>query len=285
MAITDHHMSKTDMRRPAYYPPAAAGAKALRVHVVVFKRHTKTYRVRRCDPKLHVFNLVVGGRGSFVDEDDFRHELRTGSVYVYGPGRWHEIETRGSRGLTVWSIGFEGRKASGLMRKCCGGICRACPPLPVGPILRIIRAMEDAARVGGQNTAAIGTRYLEILLMAFADEQRRRHAVPDWVVEAAEYMDSNACRLQGVGELAELCAVSPEHLCRQFREAYGETPYQRLLRLKMSEAALLLAKRDLQLREVAVAVGYQDASTFSKAFKRVVGTSPRNFRQTLETRR
>jgi AraC-like DNA-binding protein len=57
------------------------------------------------------------------------------------------------------------------------------------------------------------------------------------------------------------------------------SPQQYLTQMRMDEAKQLLRTTDNAVDEVAARVGYKDAFTFSKAFKRAVGASPREYRQ------
>jgi len=80
-------------------------------------------------------------------------------------------------------------------------------------------------------------------------------------------------------ELARRAGLSRTALAERFRATMGDTPLNHLRTLRMQRAVQLLAETDRPLESVATAVGYQDAFSFSKVFKRSVGLSPRAFRQ------
>ncbi|MFP3506032.1 cupin domain-containing protein [Burkholderia sp. SIMBA_062] len=80
-------------------------------------------------------------------------------------------------------------------------------------------------------------------------------------------------------ELARRAGLSRTALAERFRETMGDTPLNHLRTLRMQRAVQLLTETDLPLEAVATAVGYQDAFSFSKVFKRSVGLSPKAFRQ------
>ena len=58
-----------------------------------------------------------------------------------------------------------------------------------------------------------------------------------------------------------------------------KTPLDYVTEWRMQKAIQLLHKDDMKLIEVAQAVGYESDAAFSKAFKRVVGVAPREYRQ------
>lgn len=79
--------------------------------------------------------------------------------------------------------------------------------------------------------------------------------------------------------LALEAGLSRTALAERFRAAMGATPLAHLRTLRLQAAMRLLGQTELTLEQVAQAVGYQDAFSFSKAFKREVGWSPREFRR------
>lgn len=80
-------------------------------------------------------------------------------------------------------------------------------------------------------------------------------------------------------DLARQAGLSRTALAERFRDAMDDTPLNHLRVLRMQRAMRLLADTELKLEAVAAEVGYQDAFSFSKVFKRTVGVSPKAFRQ------
>ena len=78
-------------------------------------------------------------------------------------------------------------------------------------------------------------------------------------------------------ELASTAALSPFHLLRVFREAFGETPAQMKRRLCIEHAKGLLATGDGPIVEIARATGFESQAAFSRAFRRATGMSPTEF--------
>ena len=79
-------------------------------------------------------------------------------------------------------------------------------------------------------------------------------------------------------KLASEVGVSRTSLAERFRNAMGDTPLNYLRTLRIQKAMRLLGDTDWSLETIAGRVGYQDAFSFSKVFKRVTGSSPSNFR-------
>ena len=106
------------------------------------------------------------------------------------------------------------------------------------------------------------------------------HAVRDASVRRTlTLMHQNAAHPWTLEELAQQAGLSRTALAERFRESMGDTPLNHLRTLRMQRAMKLLADSDRHLEAVASEVGYQDAFSFSKVFKRTVGVSPKAFRQ------
>jgi AraC-like DNA-binding protein len=82
-----------------------------------------------------------------------------------------------------------------------------------------------------------------------------------------------------VETLAAAAGMSRSAFALRFKELLGETPLEYLTNWRMYKATGLLQERDRKLFEVAKSVGYDSDAAFSKAFKRVSGVPPREYRQ------
>ena len=82
-----------------------------------------------------------------------------------------------------------------------------------------------------------------------------------------------------VEALARGAHMSAGHLSRQFRLAYGESPYSYLLTRRIERAMALLRRGDLSVTEVCFAVGCSSLGTFSTRFTELVGMPPSTYRR------
>jgi AraC-like DNA-binding protein len=240
------------------------------------------YRIDRRDFPYHSIELVVVGRGT-VTLAGVRHPLQPGSLFRYGPGVPHAMTVEPGSRLVKYFVDFTGRAAAALLRT---GPWAGLLPLQLAEPPRAQAIYEELQRVGSRHTPQarrIAALLLQQLVLLASDE-----AVPAARLESAswaayrrcrEHMEAHAAKARSLGEVAEACGLSAAHVCRLFRRYGDRSPYQALLRLKMSRAASLLLERALLVRQVAEEVGFEDPYHFSKAFKRVYGASPAAFRQ------
>jgi AraC-like DNA-binding protein len=81
-----------------------------------------------------------------------------------------------------------------------------------------------------------------------------------------------------VEALARGVNLSAGHLSREFRRAYGESPYAYLMTRRIERAMALLRRGDLSVTEVCFAVGCSSLGTFSTRFTELVGVPPSVYR-------
>jgi len=82
-----------------------------------------------------------------------------------------------------------------------------------------------------------------------------------------------------VEALARGASMSAGHLSRQFKLAYGESPYAYLMTRRIERAMALLRRGDLSVTEVCFEVGCGSLGTFSTRFTELVGMSPGVYRR------
>jgi AraC-like DNA-binding protein len=82
-----------------------------------------------------------------------------------------------------------------------------------------------------------------------------------------------------VEALARDAHMSPGHFSRQFRLAYGESPYSYLMTRRIERAMALLRRGELSVTEVCFEVGCSSLGTFSTRFTELVGVPPSRYRR------
>jgi AraC-like DNA-binding protein len=79
-------------------------------------------------------------------------------------------------------------------------------------------------------------------------------------------------------EVAQLCTMSPSRFCREFKAAFDVTFVEHLVNYRMTQAKRLLANPTMPVADVAVAVGFNDPSYFTRVFRKQEGVSPSEYR-------
>jgi AraC-like DNA-binding protein len=92
-------------------------------------------------------------------------------------------------------------------------------------------------------------------------------------------MDREYARPLDVEALARDAHMSAGHFSREFRRAYGESPYSYLMTRRIERAMALLRRGDLSVTEVCLEVGCSSLGTFSTRFTELVGVPPSTYRR------
>ena len=148
-------------------------------------------------------------------------------------------------------------------------------------------ASEMSGQVPGSEVVATRLAevlFIQILRVHIASEPKRNQgwlrAIFDPQVGAAlNAVHDRVNTPWTVESLAEAAGMSRSAFAVRFKELLGQTPLEYVTEWRMQKAIQLLEQRDKKLIDVARSVGYESDAAFSKTFKRVVGTSPGEYRK------
>lgn len=98
---------------------------------------------------------------------------------------------------------------------------------------------------------------------------------------AKEFINSNYNDNISLDEISVYCCLSVNHLLRTFKEAYGISPYQYLMQIRISRAKHLLKTTDYPLSEIVGLIGFENTSSFIRLFKQATCMTPAKFRKEI----
>lgn len=133
------------------------------------------------------------------------------------------------------------------------------------------------------------TRYAREALSCFAEilltecENRRRKPATDGENTAQkikEYIEKNFKKENlSLGEISKIFNMSPNYICRIFKEKTGTTLLNYINNLKILEAKKMLVQTDKKIWEISQELGYSNQYYFSMGFKKATGYSPKEYRK------
>ena len=103
-----------------------------------------------------------------------------------------------------------------------------------------------------------------------------------WLRRVQDRIDREYAEPLDVEALGPGALMSAGHLSREFRPAYGESPYSYLMTRRIVRAMPLLRRGDMSVTEVCFAVGCSSLGTFSTRFTELVGLAPSRYRRSEE---
>ncbi|MFT4087753.1 MAG: AraC family transcriptional regulator [Gordonia sp. (in: high G+C Gram-positive bacteria)] len=94
---------------------------------------------------------------------------------------------------------------------------------------------------------------------------------------ARDLMDREYAEPLDVPAMAAKALMSPSHFSREFKTAYGETPYGYLVTRRI-ERAMALLRAGTSVTDACVSVGFSSLGSFSSTFTRIAGETPTQYR-------
>ncbi|OMF18076.1 AraC family transcriptional regulator [Paenibacillus amylolyticus] len=158
--------------------------------------------------------------------------------------------------------------------------------VPTRP-LDMYQCMEELKREWEQSTklAKLHAKTLFHQWVYFLLEDLHRQSIqpykPDTVMQAIDYMNAHLHEPIALDVMAEALECSVGHLSRLFKQKLNISPIQYLGQIRMERAAHLLVHTGATLQQIAEQVGYPDAHSLSRSFKKIKGLSPIRYKKGL----
>ena len=108
--------------------------------------------------------------------------------------------------------------------------------------------------------------------------QARGGVSPGAMRRLREYVEAHLSESIELRELAGIAGLSVFHFAREFKHSTGVTPHHYVVQKRVERAKNMLARTDFTLSEIALASGFSDQSHLTRHFRRMLGTTPREFR-------
>lgn len=103
------------------------------------------------------------------------------------------------------------------------------------------------------------------------------------IASALEYMATHLSQPISIDQLAEVCNVSSSHFRKIFIHTTGHSPTTYLTSMRMRMASSLLCNTDHPILNIALQVGFQTLSNFSRQFRKTFDCTPSQYRNTMQT--
>lgn len=241
----------------------------------------RNYLMERSSSDVTVFEYVVKGSG-FVTT--YHNELtpQAGDSYLLRANEAHKYHANPDdpwekiwiniRGALVFPI----LEAYGLTHS------MVFPQLDISPYIKRIHSIAfspslDTDTIMNQSFVVF-LEMCQFISSRLPSDSGHKHT-PLNMVQLKQHIDDNLSQHLDLAECSKITYLSISQTIRNFRAAYGVTPYEYLNQRRISTAKLLLTNSTLSIEEIAAQTGFPDRNYFSKYFKRKVGKSPSQFRK------
>ena len=145
----------------------------------------------------------------------------------------------------------------------------------------IFKSAERAfARGGAEKIKCMAKLYELFALIAKENEAKYLPSDKAALIEPAlKHINESFCeRMPSVRELADMCGVSEGYFRAIFTSQTGQSPIDYATTLKINRAKELIRSGLCPISEAAASVGFEDIAYFSRVFKKQIGISPREYK-------
>ena len=260
----------------------ARGARAMRVDLLEYKDHCWTAEVPLHSRTHGAVMLVRDGNGRLAVGESV-HRVRSGDVVIYLPREPHSYQPDPGASLTATVITFvpaDDPASSAVLERL--GSRRHFDSMPESATLCDLiggRAQSDLEyeRQAAEHLLAS----LICMLVASVDPEPAGNRIP--AIDAA--MEQLYVQVDTrLADVASDLGVTPEAIRKQFQRHFGESPMHYFSAYHSRRIAVALRETDATLRELADRFGFSDEFHLSRVFKRHMGVSPAQYRQSVNGR-
>lgn len=156
-------------------------------------------------------------------------------------------------------------------------------PQELGKVLGHVDQLDEELKLRGPAFGFLATAaFMQIIGYLSRCYSQSRH--PDSrallrIAEAITHLETRYAEPINLDELARIARMSKRSFIRAFRAAMGSSPIAYLLQLRVNRAATQLRRNGDPITDIAFRVGFGDSNYFTRQFRKLIGVSPRTYRQ------
>lgn len=213
----------------------------------------------------YLLHFVFSGSGYFL-KDKITHFLSAGDIFVIRPG---EITTYYAAENDPWKYGWIGFSSQEELGFLSSPIIRNSEVHPIFQRFRTCCEMD---------CADIEIFSLLFKLLHILSQENKSISASNYAIYAKTQLDSTYMQNISICAIANALHINRRHLTMIFRKAYGLSPQEYLMQLRLEKAKEFLHS-GYSVTDAASLSGFSDISNFSRRFSAYYGTPPSFFRR------
>ena len=251
------------MQHPANYNFKAQGGRILEEYQIVY---------------------IAEGGGYFESQSVAKQRIDGGTVILLFPGERHLYTPDEHSGWREYWIGFKGEVAD--KRVMAGFFSTKDALVKIGLSNTLIGLYRDAIRIAEKESigcqqllAGIVTHMLGHILYKSKRNNDGSNHTEDIINEARQLMREKVHHTLHAKDISDSLGVGYSWFRQTFKQVTGISPAQYIARLLISRAKEMLMAENHTITEIAYLLGFESVGQFSTTFRKIEGTTPRQFRE------
>lgn len=206
-------------------------------------------------------------------------KMTAGQGYFMAPNENNIIKYPDTNTAEIFWIMFIGYKSESFLKEC--GIKNKNHSFRIDGNNKVINLIKQAidADYSGED---IELSFLSLLYKIGAihkNENRQNMTIKSTLTDiAVNYIEQNYGRIEHISEISDFVGLSQNHLCKIFKKTFSCSIKDYLTDIRIAAAKRLLESSEMNVTEIASAVGINDSMYFSQVFKKHTGLSPLKYR-------
>lgn len=236
------------------------------------------YKMFRRNAPCYSFEYIYEGKGE-IQENNEIHKVSAGDFFILHPNCYHHYHADLKNPWKKIFLMIDGDTTlPSVMLKQYNiyditYFPQLCNPLELETIFELFKS----------NNANISQKFETLLcslIIELAHLSKTTVSEISSINVAKKFIDKKINTKLTLEEIANYTNISVSFLCREFKKAFGVTPYTYILKAKIEFAKTMLLETNITVQTIAERFSFADAAHFSKAFSKIVGISPTKFRET-----
>lgn len=228
----------------------------------------------------YILHFITKGEGKFIVGDK-KYNLKKGDCFLLPTKIPTYYEADNKNPYSYYWVGFDGIEAKELLEKS-GFIINnnyVIHPKDYNSVFKIFSEFD----ITTTNNLAIPYQLIGKLYMLFSEimsePSDKGIQVSNYVELAINYMNLNYSKKISIELLSKIVGVDRTYFYRLFKEATKLSPKEYLSNLRIEKAKMLLCNSKMNIKEIAMSVGFNNYFAFEKLFKEKNGISPTTYRK------
>lgn len=263
----------------SFSPTLMARSSLLYLQSLASLQFPSTHFTTRRDMKSYLLLQTQSGSGYF-EYEGVRRELFPGDIIFLDCRKPHHYQASGDGGWGYRLAHFDGVSMIDLYHRVVENKCFFFPEGQNRAIHMLMDKLVAANAQESEDQELISNCLLvQIVTELLLKCPSIRQETPEWIKNICAYLEQHHHETIALDIVAKEFNLSKYYMCHAFKRYMGETVQQYITNKRMHSAEELLRYTKLSVAEIALLVGFENASSFGKVFHKKAGITPGAYRK------